>query len=105
MIGLLRGAVVLRTGEGEVIIDVAGVGYRVAVTGLGAISCAGVGVEALWSALLKDTAPPSKRIAPFDATHIGGPKELRRLDPFSLYALMAVVICFGAVALMTRAKE
>ena len=32
MIGLLRGAVVLRTGEGEVIIDVGGVGYRVAVT-------------------------------------------------------------------------
>jgi 3-oxoacyl-[acyl-carrier-protein] synthase II len=64
-------------------------GYRVAVTGLGAISCAGVGVEALWSALLKDTAPESKRIAPFDTTHIGGPKELRRFDPFTLYALMA----------------
>ena len=32
MIGLLRGAVVLRTGEGEVILDVGGVGYRVAVT-------------------------------------------------------------------------
>ena len=32
MIGLLRGPVVLRTGEGEVIIDVAGVGYRVMVT-------------------------------------------------------------------------
>ena len=64
-------------------------GYRVAVTGFGAISCAGVGVEALWTALLKDTAPESKRIAPFDATHIGGPKELRRFDPFSLYALMA----------------
>jgi holliday junction DNA helicase RuvA len=32
VIGLLRGAVVVRTGEGEVIIDVAGVGYRVAVT-------------------------------------------------------------------------
>ena len=64
-------------------------GYRVAVTGFGAISCAGVGVDALWSALLKDTAPESKRIAPFDATHIGGPKELRRFDPFTLYALMA----------------
>lgn len=64
-------------------------GYRVAVTGVGAISCAGVGVEALWSALLKDTAPESKRIAPFDATHVGGPKELRRFDPFTLYALMA----------------
>lgn len=64
-------------------------GYRVAVTGFGAISCAGVGVEALWTALLKDVAPESKRIAPFDATHIGGPKELRRFDPFTLYALMA----------------
>jgi len=32
VIGLLRGAVVLRTGEGEVILDVGGVGYRVAVT-------------------------------------------------------------------------
>jgi Holliday junction resolvasome RuvABC DNA-binding subunit len=32
MIGLLRGPVVLRTGECEVIVDVAGVGYRVSVT-------------------------------------------------------------------------
>jgi holliday junction DNA helicase RuvA len=32
MIGLLRGPVILRTGECEVIIDVAGVGYRVNVT-------------------------------------------------------------------------
>ena len=64
-------------------------GRRVAVTGLGALTCAGVGVDALWRALEKDVAPPSKRLAPFDATHLGGPKELRRLDPFSLYALMA----------------
>ncbi|HVA08242.1 MAG TPA: Holliday junction branch migration protein RuvA [Acidimicrobiales bacterium] len=32
MIGFLRGRVVLRSGEGEVIVDVAGVGYRVTVT-------------------------------------------------------------------------
>jgi 3-oxoacyl-[acyl-carrier-protein] synthase II len=64
-------------------------GRRVAVTGLGALSCAGVGVQALWDALMKDTAPPSKLIAPFDASHLGGPKELRRFDPFALYALMA----------------
>jgi Holliday junction DNA helicase RuvA len=32
MIGLLRGNVVVRSGDGEVIIDVSGVGYRVAVT-------------------------------------------------------------------------
>jgi 3-oxoacyl-[acyl-carrier-protein] synthase II len=64
-------------------------GRRVAVTGLGALSCAGVGVQVLWEALLKSTAPAHKRIAPFDASHLGGPKELRRLDPFALYALMA----------------
>ncbi len=64
-------------------------GRRVAVVGLGALSCAGVGVDALWQALQKDTAPESKRVAPFNADHIGGPKELRRLDPFSLYGLMA----------------
>jgi 3-oxoacyl-[acyl-carrier-protein] synthase II len=64
-------------------------GRRVAVTGLGALTCAGVGVDALWEALLKDTAPVSKRVAPFDASRIGGPKELRRFDPFTLYALMA----------------
>jgi 3-oxoacyl-[acyl-carrier-protein] synthase II len=64
-------------------------GRRVAVTGLGAVSCAGVGVDALWDALQLPVAPPSKRVAPFDASHLGGPKELRRLDPFTLYALVA----------------
>ena len=64
-------------------------GRRVAVTGLGALTCAGVGVEALWEALIKPEAPASKRIATFDASHLGGPKELRRFDPFALYALMA----------------
>lgn len=64
-------------------------GRRVAVTGLGALTCVGVGVDALWEALVKDVAPVSKRVAPFDASHIGGPKEIRRLDPFALYALIA----------------
>ena len=64
-------------------------GHRVAVTGLGALSCAGVGIDALWTALAKNIAPESKRIAPFDASHIGGPKELRRFDPFTLYGLIA----------------
>jgi Holliday junction DNA helicase RuvA len=46
VIGLLRGAVVLRTGEGEVIIDVGGVGYRVAVTPATAAALAVGGGEA-----------------------------------------------------------
>jgi Holliday junction DNA helicase RuvA len=43
VIGLLRGAVVLRTGEGEVLIDVGGVGYRVAVTPATAVALVGGG--------------------------------------------------------------
>jgi Holliday junction DNA helicase RuvA len=48
VIGLLRGAVVVRTGEGEVIVDVGGVGYRVAVTPATAASLvvSGSGTEA-----------------------------------------------------------
>ncbi len=48
MIGLLRGTVVLRTGECEVIVDVAGVGYRVTVTPAtaAALVAAGTGTEA-----------------------------------------------------------
>ncbi len=64
-------------------------GRRVAVTALGALSCAGVGVSALWAALRSDVAPASKRIGEFDASHLGNAKELRRFDPFALYALMA----------------
>jgi len=64
-------------------------GRRVAVTGLGALSCAGVGVDALWLALQSSIPPVSKRISEFDASHLGGPKELRRFDPFTLYGLMA----------------
>jgi len=64
-------------------------GRRVAVTGLGALSCVGVGVDALWGALQSPEAPKSKRLGEFDASHIGGPKELRRLDPFTLYGVVA----------------
>ena len=48
VIGLLRGPVLLRTGEGEVIVDVAGVGYRVTVTPAtaAALVAAGTGAEA-----------------------------------------------------------
>jgi Holliday junction DNA helicase RuvA len=48
VIGLLRGKVVLRSAEGEVIVDVSGVGYRVAVTPATAVALmtTGSGVEA-----------------------------------------------------------
>ena len=64
-------------------------GRRVVVTGIGSVSCAGVGVDSLWSALLAGTAPDDRHVPDFDASHLGGPKELRRLDPFTLFALAA----------------
>ena len=45
MIGLLRGRAVSRTGEGEVIVDVAGVGYRVAVTPATAVALVANGTK------------------------------------------------------------
>ena len=45
MIGLLRGPVVLRTAESEVIVDVAGVGYRVTVTPAAAASLVSAGTS------------------------------------------------------------
>lgn len=64
-------------------------GRRVAVTGIGAVSCAGIGADALWRALQLPVAPASPLVGEFDASAIGGPKELRRLDPFTMYALVA----------------
>jgi Holliday junction DNA helicase RuvA len=45
VIGLLRGPVVLRTGEGEVIVDAAGVGYRVTVTPATAAALVSAGAQ------------------------------------------------------------
>ena len=64
-------------------------GNRVVVTGVGAVTCAGSGATTLFEALLSGTAPLSRRVPVFDASHLGGPKELRRLDAFALYALAA----------------
>jgi holliday junction DNA helicase RuvA len=45
VIGLLRGPIVLRTGEGEVIVDAAGVGYRVTVTPATAAALVSAGAQ------------------------------------------------------------
>lgn len=56
---------------------------------MGAVSCAGSGADALWDALNLGTPPDSRRVPSVETSHLGGPKELRRLDPFALYALLA----------------
>ena len=64
-------------------------GRRVVVTGMGAITCAGATVGELWGALLAGEAPSTRRVPNFDISHLGNPKELRRLDPFALFGLAA----------------
>lgn len=64
-------------------------GRRVAVTGIGAVSCAGRGADHLFEALCEGKEPSSRNVPAFDDSDLGGPKELRRLDPFALFALAA----------------
>ncbi|MCU0268733.1 MAG: beta-ketoacyl-ACP synthase II [Acidimicrobiales bacterium] len=65
---------------------------RVAVTGVGVVSCCGVGQEAFWSGLL--SAPPAgeHRVHDFDPTpYFDNPKEVRRADRFQHFATAAAV--------------
>jgi 3-oxoacyl-[acyl-carrier-protein] synthase II len=64
-------------------------GRRVAVTGLGAVTCCGIGIEALWEGLCHPTITGERRIPDFDPAQWFGPKEARRLDRFAQVAIAA----------------
>jgi 3-oxoacyl-[acyl-carrier-protein] synthase II len=57
-------------------------GRRVAVTGLGAVTCCGVGVDALWDGLLHPSVTGGQ-VRGFDPSDWFGPKEVRQLDRFA----------------------
>ena len=63
-------------------------GRRVAVTGLGAVTCCGVGVDALWDGLLHPTVVGGE-VRGYDPTEFFGPKEARQLDRFAQYSMVA----------------
>jgi 3-oxoacyl-[acyl-carrier-protein] synthase II len=63
-------------------------GRRVAVTGLGAITCCGVGVDALWDGLLSPTVIGGEARG-FDPGDWFGPKEVRQLDRFAQLSIAA----------------
>jgi 3-oxoacyl-[acyl-carrier-protein] synthase II len=66
------------------------VGRRVVITGLGVVASCGIGTEAFWQGLLEE--PPVGRERPvlgFDASHLFGPKEVRRADRFLQMAVSA----------------
>jgi len=61
-------------------------GRRVAITGLGAVTCCGSGVEALWDGILHPSVTGGE-VRDFDPEQWLGPKEVRQLDPFAQFAI------------------
>jgi 3-oxoacyl-[acyl-carrier-protein] synthase II len=68
-------------------------GRRVAVTGLGAITCCGIGVEALWDGLLHPSVVGGE-VRGYDPSDWFGPKEVRQLDRFAQMSMVAADIAF-----------
>jgi 3-oxoacyl-[acyl-carrier-protein] synthase II len=64
-------------------------GRRVAVTGLGAVTCCGLGVEALWAGLCSPGPQGDRRVPNFDPTVWFGSKEVRRVDRFAQLSVAA----------------
>jgi 3-oxoacyl-[acyl-carrier-protein] synthase II len=63
-------------------------GRRVAVTGLGAITCCGLGVEALWEGLLHPSVVGGP-VRGYEPQDFFAPKELRQLDRFAQLSMVS----------------
>ncbi len=69
-------------------------GRRVVVTGVGAVTAAGVGADVLYKALCEGVAPESSLVRHFDAEATFGTKDARRLDRFSQFSLASAIEAF-----------
>jgi len=65
------------------------VGRTVAITGVGAVTCCGVGADVLWDQLLHPTVSGERSVPGFDPSVWFGPKEARRLDRFAQMSVAA----------------
>jgi 3-oxoacyl-[acyl-carrier-protein] synthase II len=66
-------------------------GRRVVVTGVGAVTAAGVGADVLFKVLCEGVDPESAFVRQFDPDALFGTKEARRLDRFSQYTLASAI--------------
>ena len=82
----------MRLGQGP---DGPVAGRRVAVTGLGAVTCCGIGIEPLWEGLCRPRISGERRVHDFDPAQWFGPKEARRLDRFAQMAVAAGDLALG----------
>ena len=64
-------------------------GRRVAITGIGGVAPCGIGREAFWAGLLGPAPQGARRIVDLDTSGVYGPRELRRVDPFTQFAAVA----------------
>jgi 3-oxoacyl-[acyl-carrier-protein] synthase II len=70
-------------------------GRRVAVTGMGAVTCCGVGVDALWEGLLHP-AVTGGAVRDYEPERWFGPKEVRQLDRFAQFSMAAADMAVAA---------
>ncbi len=65
-------------------------GRRVAVTGLGAVTTCGVGIDALWDGLVGPQPEGERRVHDWDPTPFyDSPKEARRHDRYTQFSIAA----------------
>lgn len=64
-------------------------GRRVAITGMGVVSCCGTGLDALWSGLNGPQPQGERRATDFDPEQWFGPKEVRQVDRFAQFSVAA----------------
>jgi len=63
------------------------VGRRVAITGMGVVSCCGIGTEALWTGLNGAPLVGERRASAFDPEQWMSTKEARQADRFAQFAV------------------
>ena len=65
---------------------------RVAVTGLGVVSCCGTGKDDFWAGVNGPAPAGEHRVVGFDPSVWFDAKEVRRVDPFAQFAVGAAVM-------------
>jgi len=67
-------------------------GRRVVITGMGIVSCCGIGLDAFWEGLHRPARDGERRVEDFDPSAWFGPKEVRRVDRFAQFSVAAASI-------------
>ncbi len=62
-------------------------GRRVAITGMGVVSCCGIGTEALWTGLNGPPPVGERRVSDFDPERWFSTKEARQVDRFAQFSV------------------